>query len=83
MTRPWRTGIRHGDVLDLIAGVEEVHDVGAVRDVEVHEIVQVIVRVKYQRVGVISPQIDQNVLQQHALQQQPLLVVVRPEVVLL
>lgn len=60
------------------------HDTSAVRDVEMSEIVQMVVRVQYQRMSVVGPQVDQNVLQQYALQQQFLLVLlVRAEVVLL
>lgn len=78
------TRVLHGDVLNLVASVEQIHYTGAVVNVEMSEIVQMVVRVQYQRMGVVRPQVDENILQHYALQQQFLLVLlVRAEVVLL
>lgn len=52
------TWILYSDVLDLVASVEQVHYAGAIRYVEVSEVVQVIIRIEDQGMGVIGPQID-------------------------
>lgn len=52
------TRIFHSDVLNLVTSVEQIYYTGAIRDVKMGKVVQVVVRVQDRRIGVVRSQID-------------------------
>lgn len=71
------------DVLDLVSCVEEINNAGPVAYVQMNEVVEMIVSVQDKRVRVVRPKINKDVLNEHALQQQFLLVLAGAEIILL